>query len=78
MDEQKEVVLFKFEDLALGARFKYQSLNAQKIWIKLSHDGSVAEYDPVRFKQRRWSGQEICYFAGDVEARKQMVVILME
>lgn len=76
MNKQEESVVFKFDDLALGARFKYHQEG--KTWIKLSNCGLIAEYDPEYIKHRNWTGQQICTFADTPEQRKQIEVILME
>lgn len=50
-----------FRSLALGARFCY--LGSKKVWVKLSHDGTIAEWGEMA--TRNWGGQSVCSFSED-------------
>ena len=55
-------IVSSFKLLALGARFRYQV--GEKEWVKLSNDGTIAEWDD-RNKCSGWLGQSICCFNED-------------
>ena len=58
--EKTTPVLIDFNDLALGARFRYT--NGEKVWIKLDNigRGKIAEYDKDLITHKGWIGQSIC------------------
>jgi len=46
-----------FRMLALGTRFTYAGHD--KVWVKLSNDGTIAEWDDANINTG-WLGQSIC------------------
>ena len=64
---QVDAVVMRFEDLALGARFKYKGQDI--VWTKLegSGEGLVAEYDPKYITDPNWYGQKICCAADTIK-----------
>lgn len=75
---KEESKIMSFEELALGARFRY--LTEKDIWIKISDDGcgSIVEYNEYYIQYPKWTGQKICTFADTKEELKTLKVILME
>ena len=60
-----------FRCLALGARFKY--LETEGIWVKLSRDGTIAEWDEEKATDG-WLSQSICAFDEDDDFDKPVLV----
>ncbi len=58
--EDELVSLTPYEDLALGTRFKFFCKNKsyEQTWVKLSHDGKIAQWDDKQ-QINRWLGQHI-------------------
>ena len=74
---QHENIVMRFEDLPLGARFKYKGQD--RIWTKLegSGEGLVAEYDEKYIKDPKWMAQTIACAADTVEEMENLEIIVV-
>ena len=64
--------LIPYENLALGTRFKFPS--SDKTWVKLSSDGTIAEWDTAQ-QTHRWLGQMIAHIEPEDPDQKFVIVV---